>query len=481
VKKIIEIIKKKWLRDTALTIILVAIIVAAFIALNLWVNTLNVTALDFTQDKLYTLSDESKNLVKDIDKDITVYFFGLEDENNTAMNFVKQYAEANEKIKIEVVKLAERPDLAQKYNIESEPTQVIVVVACGEKEKILSASDFYTYDTTTYETIDITEEKLTNAILDVTTEEKPVVYFLTGHGEYSTTKEMVSFATLLENEIMEVKTLDLLKASFPEKCDTLIIATPSKDFADTEVEAITKYINKGGNILWMQDASLEERKLPNVQKILDLYGITFHKGVLLEQDDSKMLLQNPQLIIPTITPHTITEDIYASEGVMFASSGKLTIADSTKLEELKVTVNEFIHSSEKAFYRDNFNLTSFTKQSNEEAAAYTIGAECVKKINDEISSKCVVYADNYFATDATITAGNQYIYMMQLYNNKDLALNTVAYLTEKEDSIRLRKDTGTVTYTVTEQQDKIVKSIIFGVPILIVATGIVVWILRRRK
>jgi len=481
VKKIIEIIKKKWLRETALTILLIAIILSAFIALNLWVKTLNVTALDFTQDKLYTLSEESKNLVKDLNKEVTVYFFGLDNEENTAMNFVKQYAEVNGNIKIDVVKVAERPDLAQKYELTADPSQVIVVVTCGEKEKILSASEFYTYDTTTYETIDITEEKLTNAILDVTTDEKPVVYFLTGHGEYSTTKEMISFATLLQNEIIEVKTLDLLKSSFPEKCDALIIATPSKDFAQTEVEAITKYINGGGNILWMQDASLEDKDLPNMQKILDLYGVSFNKGILLEQDESKMLLQNAQLIVPTVSQHSITKDIYNGEGVMFASSGKLTIADTAKLEERNVTVNEFIQSSEKAFYRDNFNLTTFTKQEKEEAKAYTIGAECTKTISEDKSSKLIVYANNYFATDATIAAGNQYIYMIQLYNNKDLALNTVDYLIEKEDSIRLRKDTGTVTYTVTEQQDKIVKAIIFGVPILIVATGIVVWILRRRK
>ena len=480
-KKMIEIIKKKWLRDTALTIVLVAIIVASFIALNLWVKTLNVTALDFTQDKLYTLSDESKDLIKNIEKEVTVYFFGLDSENNTAMTFVKQYATTNENIKIDVVKVAERPDLAKKYEIDTDPTEVIVVVACGERETILAASDFYTYDMTTYETIDITEEKLTNAILDVTTDKKPVVYFLTGHGEYSTTTEMVSFAALLQNEIMDVKTLDLLKTEFPKDCDTLVIATPSKDFADKEVEAIKAYINKGGNILWMQDVSLEEAKLPNMQKILDLYGVRFNKGMLYEQDASKMLLQNPQLIIPTVSGHTITRDIYAGEGVMFASSGKLTIAESTKLEELKVTVNEFIQSSETAFYRDKFNLTTYTKQANEEAKSYTIGAECVKTISDDVTSKLVVYANNYFITDATITAGNQYIYMIQLYNNKDLGLNTVAYLTEKEDSIRIRKDTGTVTFTVTEQQDKIVKTIIFGVPILIVATGIVVWILRRRK
>ena len=51
-KKIIEIIKKKWLRETSLTIILVAIIIAAYVALNLWVKSLELTDIDFTKEKL---------------------------------------------------------------------------------------------------------------------------------------------------------------------------------------------------------------------------------------------------------------------------------------------------------------------------------------------------------------------------------------------------------------------------------------------
>ena len=60
-------------------------------------------------------------------------------------------------------------------------------------------------------------------------------------------------------------------------------------------------------------------------------------------------------------------------------------------------------------------------------------------------------------------------------------LNTVAYLSNREDSIRIRKDLGVVTYTATELQDQIVKVIIFGVPILIIIIGIAVTIIRKRK
>ena len=39
-------------------------------------------------------------------------------------------------------------------------------------------------DYTTYEEIDLTEQKMTNSILGVTLENAPKIYFLTGHSEY---------------------------------------------------------------------------------------------------------------------------------------------------------------------------------------------------------------------------------------------------------------------------------------------------------
>lgn len=75
--KFIEIIKKKWLRDTALTILLIAIVICLYFALNFWIQSLNINPFDFTKEKLYTLSDESKEQVKDIDEEIHIYFFRI--------------------------------------------------------------------------------------------------------------------------------------------------------------------------------------------------------------------------------------------------------------------------------------------------------------------------------------------------------------------------------------------------------------------
>ncbi len=63
-KKFIHTIKTKWIKDTTLTIALVAILIAVFIFVNLLFIKLDLAPLDFTAEKIYSLSDESKRANK---------------------------------------------------------------------------------------------------------------------------------------------------------------------------------------------------------------------------------------------------------------------------------------------------------------------------------------------------------------------------------------------------------------------------------
>ena len=71
--------------------------------------------------------------------------------------------------------------------------------------------------------------------------------------------------------------------------------------------------------------------------------------------------------------------------------------------------------------------------------------------------------------------------IIQYRQNKDLVLNSIAYLVNREEDITVRKSTGTVTYTATETENRIILAIIFAVPVIIMIIGIVVWIKRRRR
>ena len=98
-RKLIEIIKKKWIRDSLLTTSLILILIAIFILVNLLFMNLDIAPLDFTQQKLYTLSDESKEQIANVQQNVTMYFFGY-DEASTAITLAKQYNDVNNKISI---------------------------------------------------------------------------------------------------------------------------------------------------------------------------------------------------------------------------------------------------------------------------------------------------------------------------------------------------------------------------------------------
>ena len=485
--KFIQTIKKKWLINGTKTTILVLLIIAVFIAINLGMQALDLTPLDFTQEQLYTLTDESKERVKDIDKDVNIYFIGYTDEDST-VDLAKQYGKANERINVEAIEdVSTRPDLSQKYGIESGTEGIIV--ECGEKSKVLTSSDLVTYDTSTYETISIAEEKLTSSILSVTVDEVPKVYFLEGYSDFSLNQNMYMLSIYLGNEVNETDTLDILSVGkVPDDCDTLVITSPSKDFDDVATNAILDYINKGGNILWMNAAIATEVDFPNVNKVLETYGIKpFEVGIIRETDTSKMVSEQPDLIMPEIQYSEITKDIYNTTGVILVNATKINV-DTDKLDELNVVENDLLLASEGSYFRTNFNNQQNGAADGEETGTFVVGAEMVKTIQEAdeeagteaIESKLVIYGENYFISDYQLSQNSQYG-AIQLAYNKDLVLNSIAYLTDREEDITARKDTGTVTYTATEQQDTIIRAIIFTVPALIIIVGIIVWQVRRRK
>lgn len=73
-KKFLEIIKKKWLIDNTKTIILVALLIVAFLFINIGVNKLDLQTIDVTRNKLYSISDETKNKISEVKLNVSIYF-----------------------------------------------------------------------------------------------------------------------------------------------------------------------------------------------------------------------------------------------------------------------------------------------------------------------------------------------------------------------------------------------------------------------
>lgn len=478
--------KRKSEKRKAISALIIGIaFVLLFMAINLVIEKLDLQDIDLTKNKLFTLSDTSKQQLQKIDTEVTIYLVGF-GEDSSLRDLSVQYTRANEHIKVEIIEdMNQRADLKQKYNITEESQMIFIETK--ENTKQLSLEDLYTYDYTTFQQIDITEEKITNAIVDVTRQDKPHLYVLTGHNEYNLSQEQNKLEQAIINEGNEISTLDLLvTGKVPEDTDLLIIQSPQKDYLTQEIEMITNYISAGGKILWLNDPLLTGEKFPNLQAILDQFGVTFADGIIIEQDENKIALQSPNYIIPNIATTTATKDIARDGGILLANASRIILVDDEELERLQVIPTIILTSSNQALFRTEIQNTTYAKISSDEEGSFIIGASLEKKISsgEEENAKTAtlyVISSNFFVTDYPINIQDMQVPLIDFYNNKDYLLNTIAELTEREEGIHLRKDTGVISYTATQSQHNIIRSIIVVYPLVMISLGIIIWHMRNKR
>lgn len=479
-------IKKKWLKSKPTTALIVLVLITVFIVLNLWIATIDLAQIDLTENKVYSLTEQSIEIIKGVDKEVRLYAYGYV-EDSSLVDLLKQYCRENDNITFEILTEETNKGKVEEYGLTD--NYPVVVVEVDKSSTILDGqSEFNSYDYTTGQSVDLTEQKITNAILNLTIEEKAKVYILAGHEEY-TEVEMSILTTYLENEAYEYETINLLtKSNIPEDCDVLLIMSPNKDLLDNEVAIIMNYINNGGNIIYTKDTEENGKKYPNYQKILDLYGLAVENGYVYETKSTAMVAEYPNIVMPQIEQYSdITSEIYSDGGyLLFPYAQKIIKANEEKATDLNVKYETLLKSSEKSYYVTDVSANISTVIPKAKQGSFELALVATKTINSDSKdkqkeSKIIVIGNGMFISDTIVNVISSNYPISFMGNNKDFMMNSIAYLTDRSDKVTIRKEMNNSTYAPTEQQDTIVKLVIFGIPVLIIVAGIIVWNVRKNK
>ena len=473
--------RKGFIGNKTKTILLVLIILLAFISINMWAQKQDLAQLDITENKIYTLTQTSKDAIKDITDEVNIYVYGY-DENHAYVTFLKQYCAYNSNIKCEIVTETTHYDIVTTYEMGAN-NQIVVV--CNDKDVILYPD--YTFQTSeyvdgAYQDTDITEQSITNAIVKVTSKDIAKVYFINGHGEY-TNSEITMLLSALDVSVYEYEFINLLTTTqIPEDCDVLAILAPRTDYSTQEAEMIKKYINNGGKIFLGMTTLDKNTDFANLQTVLDMFGVKFEEGIIYEGNTSNAVsLQGttvPIVLIPNYSSlSNITKDI--NQTAIFSVVQALSV-DYTKLEELNTTTNELLYTSTKAYnvvnYSNGFDLNGLSPDT------YIFARKMIKTIppveGEEIkTAEMVVIGNDTFLSDYDSLIGD---YPIGYQGNYEFTMNCFADLTNKESNIEILKDVTLTTFTSTARQDSVVQLIVFGIPVLIILAGIIIGTIRKR-
>lgn len=476
-KNILKKLKEKITKENKLILVFLILIII-FAIINSVINRINIRNNELITENLNTITENSKEYISKLEdeEEIKIYLFEYT-ENDYVSIFAKKYEELNTKIIVELKSIKENEELVNKYNIEEGD----ILITSGEDYILYKDNDLYSYDYNTGDIINLTEQRITNGIKQVSSmKENESIYILKGHEKYSLENDISKLKRCIELEKYVLKELNLSSEDMPEDCKTIIITTANSDFSDEETNKIKEYINNGGNIIWLQDAIFEEKEFNNIYSILEIYGLEkFNNGIIMEQEKNNIIMQNPYLILPE---NNLSEkNIFnIPSKIMFYYSGKLNFANNEKLEELNIRKIDLISTSEKAVFKTDLSAETMTKTENDEEGKFIVGALLDKKIDEEKNSKLIIFANNYFVTNQEVSIGKEEIPAVDLYNNKELILNSLDYLSENNNALKIQKIMPR-NYYIGIEDESIKQAIIVETIIFVVLVGTVIFIKKKNK
>lgn len=454
--------------------LIAVVLIAALIVINLGVQKLNIKK-DLTYDKLYSISKESIDIVKNIKNDTKIIIFtenGKEDAN--FKQILDRYKAASNKITLEFIDPKTNAAAIQKYS--SSALEVVsndIIVESGTKFKHLPYSDFFnvSVDANGQQTVDsfAAEQQITNAIVYVNSDKEQTIYTLSGHNEKSMGSQLLK---QLNAENYVIQDLDLLKADAKlSEGSILAIVSPRVDITKDESSKIKEFIDKGGRAVFLMDITKDI--LPNFQELLSSYGVKLQNSLIIEGNTEYMGNQAVDLL-PVMEAHEIVNPLKANKMPVYmpVSQG----IDEIKDKKDTITIEKLLTSSDNSWGKINLNADTISKEKGDINGPIDIAvAVSSEDKSTGKTGKLILVGNASFVDDDVNSAVRG--------TNVDFAMNSFNWLQDKKDSITIRPKSLTSLALNMNMLQRLSWSgvVVIFIPLIVLAAGIIVWVRRRHR
>ncbi|MBA2321856.1 MAG: Gldg family protein [Deltaproteobacteria bacterium] len=449
---------------------------------------------DFSKDQAWTISDHTRSVVAGMEESVTVLgFFRKQSEaQRDFANLMRLYQEAGPRLTVQYLDPLQSPRLAEKYDVTTDVGTIL-----------LERVDPATGETKSRRITTVEEDAITDALVLLLSDAEHRICWSLGHGEPEPDDEfdqegLGAFVVLLEGANYQVTKTRIAQEGIDRACEVLVMARPSAEPFPYEREAIAAYVAEGGRFLLL----IEPLSVPDLAADLERYGMKLALDLVVDADprNTFMGVSDPSVVVlsgENLGSHEITSSFAAA--VVLPGARSVTPVDPPP-EGLKTTV--LMRTSPQAWGELNAEggavepdpatevigeiavavLTEVEDPAVLEVAPHTDvaadspldvvgdpGRAVPADLAPKPGGRVVVIGDSDFLGNAALGLGN----------NKDLGLNTLAWLVGETAQIGERPEEGDkLTITSLGEAVSCLVSIVF-VPGAAMALAAIT-LLRRR-
>ena len=433
-------------------------------------------ARDITQSNRNILTDGSVNILKQMKGDVNVTVFASED--NTAhgetyrkgvRDFISRYQRTKPDIHVTFVSPAEQPKKAQEAGIKAEGE--LVVEYQKRSEHLLPP---------------YAEQDMTNLLVRLSrSHEKPVMY-LEGHGERNLMgvkdHDLGAFGEQLQKKGFKLANPDLaVVKDLPLTGAMLVIASPQTNVSDVEVQKIKRYLDNGGNLLWL----LDDNNLHGLGEIAKYFGLDVSEGMVVDASNLQYGQDAKIAVASQYGDHAITKNFMFR--TLFPEAHKVsaqgTYENGWEVTNLvDVAPNGWLENNKKEL-SDKAAKASFEEK--EDVKGPTNIALALQRVYGKRGQRVVIVGNANFLSNTHVTSES----------NLDLGINMVNWLSGDDSLITIQpKPLKDMNVTIPQEGwghiwALLVFMPIFGIsfglfqvliPLAFLVTGVMLWWKRRK-
>ncbi len=429
----------------------------------------SMTSFDVTNQKLYTLTEDTYTVLDNLTEDVELYVLEAEDSaDSVIVKTLKRYAEGSDHVSVTYIDPTVSPNFYATYT-DTSPTEGSIIVVCGDYAKVVDYSDLYEY-TFSYSSYSYSitgydgEGQITSAISYVTSGDLQTVYIVTGHGE---TDLGDSFSQALEKMNLSVESLTLLTVDeVPEDAAALIINAPTSDFSADDAAKVIDYLATGGKAL-ITTSYQATTALTNFDTILAAYGMEAKEGLVMEADNQHYY-QYPFYLLPNLASADATSNVDGYVMILYAQQ-VVNIIDEDA-ETLSWT--SLLTTSSSAYFKTDLEtMTTYEKEEDDEEGTFILGAT----VTDSETGAEVTVIASVVAFDDSV---DSYV----SGNNLALFKGIVSDYSDAEITVSIDvKDYSYDSLTISQAVVLISAGILVAlIPLALIVIGVLIWF-RRRK
>ena len=449
--------------------VITALVIVAIIFLNLLAASLTTKfdlKLDLTRYNQYEISDTTKKIMADLDKDVKVMVMGAETEISPVIKeYLQKYAAMSKKFNLEYIDVYKNQAMLNEYRAKGHNLQTNdIILECGERYKVLNVADMFASTMSVEENTSnysfALESKLTNGLVVVTgLMNEMTVYFLDGHGE----NPPQTMTNLFDTLGFEYKSLTLGTNDIPEDAGLVISSVPTADFTLEEIQKIEKFFDRGGNFMVIFSPGMERHE--RLDSMLKSWGIEPNYDMVLEKNPEK-ILQEEIAMLTTINTHNITESVI-SQGLPIVSyyNSSFTLLP-TSVYSTEVTT--LLQSSDSSIGKVDFKSMSAEFEEGDRQGPLPLA----------------VVAEKYSPATSRLAAIGSIgtlLFAEQNEGNSEFLSGLISWMTNNSNTLSISPQ------IISESRVEVTNStlvtlnylLVWIIPIIILLAGIIIWIRRR--